>query len=124
MSLGRRSLRVVALATLLTGACSRERANETITLQVPDSTICHHAPLLLHVRVGGGFALNSQPIDSSALAAWLHNDLPQRREGERAVLVQIDSGRSSSELRWIAAGIERAGGRAYKVVPTCQYLIS
>jgi hypothetical protein len=120
-----RSFSVLFLATLIIAeGCNRQRANNTVTLQVPDSTLCHQAPLLIHVRGGGGYALNSAPLDSAALAAWLRGVLPQRKEGERAVFVQLDSGQSTAELRWIVAGIERAGGRAYKVVPTCEYLIS
>ena len=124
MFLSQRSFSVLLLVTLVAGGCNRQHANTKVTLQAPDSTICHQPPLLIDVRAGGGYALNSAPLDSAALAAWLRASLPLRKEGQRAVFVQVDSARTDADLRWIVAGIERAGGRAYKVVPTCEYLIS
>jgi hypothetical protein len=118
-----RRVAVFVIPAVLVVGCG-QRTNETITLHEPDSTICHQTPLLVHLRADGTFALNSAPKDSSALAVWLQRDLPQRKDGERAVFVQVDSGRNTADLRWIVASIERADGRAYRVVPTCTYLIS
>ena len=116
-------LLTLPLVACIGAACSGQRADEAVTLQVPDSSICHQAPLLIELRAGGGFAVNTGSVDSAALAAWLETDLPQRKAGERAVFVRLDSSRSTRELRWIVAGIERAGGRAY-AIPTCEYTIS
>jgi len=111
------------VAAGVSGACG-PRAEETVILQRPDTSLCHQTPLFVEVKAGGGYALNSAPMDSAALGAWLQTTLPQRRQGERAVFVGVDSGRGTDDLRWIVAGIERAGGRAYAAVPVCVYTIS
>ena len=112
------------LITSVGVACGGQRANEAVTLHLPDTSLCHQTPLLIALPAGGGFAVNTGSMDSAALAAWLKTDLPQRKPGERAVFVLLDSSRSARELRWIVTGIERAGGRAYAAVPTCEYTIS
>jgi len=89
------------------------------TLRTDAGTACdrHTAHWVLQLPATGGFFLNTQSLDSSRLASYIHDWLP-RMPTNRLFMVRADSTRAR-DLDWILSAVEHVQRSAYVLDTSC-----
>ena len=111
--------RTIALVCVAIACACRPSEPARLVLPSVPPAVCAKFPLLLDLRFDSRYYLNTNPMDSVALAKWITTELPLFPEDRRNLMIRDTSTARDRDLAWIAAAVEHQHGHVFRDDGTC-----